>query len=86
MILDCSSKTLFEIEKEGIISKLTDELRKKDPDEKVLSKILGKLGDSELLITFKYLEALGYSNGENYVKQIYVKRRKNADCGSSFAK
>ena len=86
MILDCSSKTLFEIEKEGIISKLTDELRKKDPDENVLSKILGKLGDSELLITFKYLEALGYSNGENYVKQIYVKRRKNADCGSSFAK
>lgn len=82
MILDCSSKTLFEIEKEGIISKLTDELRKKDPDENVL----GKLNDSELLITFKYLEALGYSNGENYVKQIYVKRRKNADCGSSFAK
>ncbi|TYC00858.1 MAG: hypothetical protein FXF54_01675 [Kosmotoga sp.] len=85
MILDCSSKTLFEIEKEGIISKLTDELQKKQPDENVIAKILGKLGDSELLITFKYLEATGNSDGENYIKQVYAKRRKSANYGSTFA-
>ncbi len=86
MILDCNSSTFFEIKEKNIMSELTDELKKKDPNENVIAKILKKLGDSELLITFKYLEALGYSNGQNYVKQIYVKKRKNADCRSSFAK
>ncbi|NLI41431.1 MAG: hypothetical protein GX421_09675 [Caldisericales bacterium] len=86
MILDCNSSTFFEIREKNIMSELTDELQKNKPNENVLSKILRKLGDSELLITFKYLEAIGYSDGENCVKQVYLRRRKNADYGCSFAK
>ena len=79
MILDCNSNHLFEIKENHIMSELTDELQKKQPDENVIAKILNKLGDSELLITFKYLEALGYSDGENCAKQVYVRRRKNTE-------
>jgi len=86
LILDCNSNHLFEIKENHIMSELTDELQKKQPDENVIAKILNKLGDSELLITFKYLEALGYSDGENCAKQVYVRRRKNTEYGCSFAK
>jgi CRISPR-associated protein Cmr2 len=85
LILDHNSNTLFEIKEKSIMSELTDELEKKHPNENVIAKILKKLGDSELLITFNYLEALGYSDGENAAKQVYVKRRKDADYGSTFA-
>ena len=86
MILDCNSSTLSKIKEESIINQLKDKLQKDKSEENVIAEILRKLNDSELLITFKYLEALGYSDGENYVKQVYVRRRKNADYGCSFAK
>ncbi len=85
MILDCNSSTLSKIKEESIINQLKDKLQKDKSEENVIAEILRKLNDSELLITFKYLEALGYSDGENYVKQVYAKRRKSANCGSSFA-